>query len=177
MFQRLFVLSVLVLMGACSSQEPVKATPFNVSFNQLQLDMTIDQVQKLLGPPDLREVKPAAPSARVNLETWHYNNQDGGPPGTMAGSAARQVVFDGGHVVSFGRDVVAAPAAGPNDSSVDPASRAIGEECKYDRDCKEHNCHFHICSGKNNCQVQLGGVCAINMDCCVGRCDFGHCRN
>ena len=141
--------------------------------------MTFDQVKQLLGPPDLREVKPKtqAPAAPTDapvdapmVESWHYFKDDG-----------RLVLFEGGQVVSFGRDdgksggdaLAASGAEGVGSSS---GPRPIGESCRLDKDCLGKNCHFHVCSGPNNCQVPVGGVCANNQDCCGGFCDFSICK-
>ena len=151
---------------SCASKE----AKFDSQFNQLQTHMTFDQVKQLLGPPDLREVKPKTPetsiSAGVLIETWHYIREDG-----------RVVLFEGGQVTSFGRDNGVSSTVDRGDGAkVIVTPRAIGETCRVDSECIEQNCHFHICSGKNNCQVPVGAVCATNQDCCGGFCDFNICK-
>ena len=129
---------------------------FDQKFNTLQKSMALPDVKNLLGPPDLRELK-------GDLETWHYN-QNGG----------RIVIFDKSGIVEFGREQNPSVSQTP----VEPilVNLDIGQACKEDKQCTSQNCHFHICSGKNNCAVPIGKICAVNSDCCTGLCDFGKCK-
>ncbi len=123
--------------------------------------MSAPQVKDLLGAPDLRELK-------GEKETWHYS-QEGG----------LQTVFESGKLVEFGRDepqkqmVIGTPAPTP---PLPVHILKIGDECHKDVECQSDNCHFHLCSGKNNCSVPVGKTCGTDSDCCEGRCDFQKCR-
>lgn len=148
---RLFVtLSLFVVLTGCASQ----TTKFDDKFNQLSARMNTTDVQNLLGPPSLKELKD-------KVETWHY---------TSAGEG-RYVQFQDGQVIGFGRD-------NPLLSSSPPPSfnKTIGESCSHDGDCQSRDCHFGHCVGKNNCRSEEGQVCASDADCCTQWCDFGVCR-
>jgi hypothetical protein len=160
-FFKLLALNIGILgaLGLGISCSTTHTPSFDSKFNQLQSDMPQDKVQELLGTPDLKELK-------EGVEFWNYNQNDG-----------RYVQFKNGHVVAFGRGVWA--PTNPNAPQVNPTpfvAKNIGDTCKIDDDCVSKNCHFKVCSGKNNCQVPDGKVCATNTDCCSGLCDFGFCR-
>jgi hypothetical protein len=79
----LSTLTLLLVLGVLASAAP---TAFDKKFNRLQKNMSITQVQTILGGPDLREL-------RDNIETWHFNDSGG-----------RRVIFVDGIVNSFGAD-------------------------------------------------------------------------
>ena len=152
---------IFLAIGACSSTSP-QSPSFDKNFNQIYAEMPQSQVEQLLGAPLLKELQDGT-------ETWHYS-QSGG----------RRVHFREKKVIGYGAEppkLVSVPAATPQGS---PASvvvdRALGEACDVDGECQSGNCHFHKCSGKNNCHVREGGVCAKDSQCCTGFCDFQICR-
>src|SRR6185503_2011938 len=105
---------------------------FESKFNQLEIGQTTDQVQTLLGTPDLREV--------VNgVEIWHYSVND-----------LRRVEFKDKKVTGFARDTAPGSDLAGNSSAL-PGSLKLGADCKTDKECQSGNCHFKTCSGPNNC--------------------------
>jgi hypothetical protein len=149
-------------------------TDFDSQFNNLSVGIDSLKAKELLGNPSLKE-------AKDSIEIWHYNKNGG-----------RFVQLTSGKVTSFGKSegtfaptssgspqAVQQPLAQPSELNQTPiaqASRQIGGACSKDKDCKGDNCHFKICSGRNNCQKTVGQVCATDEDCCNSRCNFGFCK-
>lgn len=159
-------LTLALLQAACSSSsKDLKIPEFDSHFNKLEVGMSKTEVKNLLGEPVLRE-------ARNTHETWHFEPK-------------REVGFENGKVISFGVDSSEAPVSLPQTMPATTATTAaaasmitglgIGETCTENKQCFGDNCHFHICSGRNNCQLKLGAVCATDENCCTGRCSLGTC--
>ena len=164
MVRSLYSILHLILLGLTFGATLALATPntFDQKFNDLQKDMSTAQVKVLLGPPDLRE-------AKDDKEVWHYNVNGG-----------RRIAFDHNKVTEFGKDegqpLPPTAAITPVPSPTISSNLEIGEDCLKDAQCKSRNCHFHTCSGLNNCSVPLGHVCGSDADCCGGKCDFQICK-
>ncbi len=134
---------------------------------RLAKDQTPNEVESILGPPTLKELQTSG------TEFWNYGE-------------TRFVEFQAGKVVAFGdsnkRPMPSAiNTTGQSLKSEDYSGppKELGSSCSKDNDCQTRNCHLvrRVCAGPNNCTVALGKkMCAVDTDCCKGRCDFGTCR-
>lgn len=149
-------LLTLFVVLSCAKAPP--AIPFDQKFNQLELGQTTDQVQTLLGPAVLREVKDGK-------EIWHYQLDD-----------PRDVEFKDKKVVAFFRGTPVNTTGPATGTPALTAPKKIGEDCEANKDCQSLNCHFKTCSGSNNCSKNIGDRCATDRECCSGFCDFAVCK-
>lgn len=150
MFRLAALLLNLCFILSCSSAEK----EFQSKFNQLSPKMTADQVEKILGPPQNKQLQ-------NDLDTWQYPYK-------------KFVRFKDSKLTEYGDGSVLTQTKAPDDKFEGPA-RPIGQACKEDSHCLSDNCHFKVCSGPQNCFIPLGGMCAVDKQCCGGICDMGKC--
>jgi protoheme IX farnesyltransferase len=164
----LLVLFVLLIVGAGCTHHPsatksiapatLELSEFDKKFNSLEVGLEKGQVKEKLGEPSLREVI-------QGIEIWHYTAQ-------QTQSDSKKIEFQNGKVSGFSKELPP-----PSKAEMLPeTNRNIGDRCESDTQCSSANCHFSICSGKNNCHRTVGQLCATDNDCCFSRCDFGKCK-